>query len=74
MQESSEIITVRVPKGTKSLMRKLSINWSQEFRNYIEDKLRAARLLKVLDEVRRQGRIKVYGDSTETIRHYRDTR
>ncbi len=71
----SEIITIRVPKGTKAAMRKMHINWSEDIREHIEDRVRALKLLDILKEIqKRQNRIRIDGDSTEIIRHYRDIR
>ena len=71
----SEIITIRVSKGTKAAMRRMHINWSEDIREHIEDRVRASKLLDILKELqKRQKRIRIDGDSTEIIRHYRDIR
>jgi hypothetical protein len=71
----SEVITIRVPKGTKEAMRRIHINWSESLREHIEDRERAAKLLDLLKDFQKPSkRIRVTGDSTEIIRHYRDER
>jgi hypothetical protein len=73
--ETTEVITLRVPKGTKESMKKLHVNWSEDIREHIQDRVRAAKLLALLKELKGSPkRIKVRGDSTRIIRHYRDTR
>ena len=71
----SEVITIRVPKGTKSAMRKMHINWSEEIREHIEDRVRAAKLLDILKTLKANSKkVKISGDSAEIIRRYRDAR
>jgi hypothetical protein len=71
----SEVITIRVPKGTKAAMRKMHINWSDSLRGHIEDRVHAAKLLDLLKDLQKHSkRIRVTGDSTKIIRHYRDVR
>jgi hypothetical protein len=75
MAETSEVITVRVPKGTRALLKKAKVNVSEEVREYLEAKAKSIRLYALLPAIhKRASRIKISGDSTEIIRHYRDTR
>jgi hypothetical protein len=71
----SEVITIRVPKGTKARMRRIHVNWSEDIREHIEDRVRASKLLSLLTELQKSSkRIRIHGDSAEIIRHYRDMR
>ncbi len=71
----SEVITIRVPKGTKATMKKIHVNWSKDIREHIEDRVRATKLLDLLNELQKSSkRIRIRGDSTDIIRHYRDIR
>ena len=75
MPETSEVITVRVPKGTKSAMKRAKINLSEDIRNYLEARVRSLELHRLLPELyKRAAKRRVNLDSTAIIRHYRDIR
>ena len=70
----SSVITIRVPKDIKALMKESDINWSEDIRRYIEARAKSIRLnkfLKTLKPVKlKEGSI----DSTLLIREDRDSR
>ena len=73
--EQTEIITIRVPKGTKSLMKKVKINISSNYRAYLNASIKSAKLNKLLKKIHKDAaKIKVNGDSTRLIREDRDSR
>lgn len=75
MPENSEVITIRVPRGTKETMKKAKINVSEDVRSYLEAKAKSLKLHQLLPELKRKAlRIKISGDSTKIIREYRDAR
>ncbi len=71
----SEVITVRVPYGTKARLKKAKVKLSVDIRSFIETRLNAAILLEeyVAIEARARKR-KVSGDSAVMIRADRDSR
>ena len=46
-----DVISVRVPKELKRLMKQIDINWSEEIRRFIERKVKEYRRLKALEEI-----------------------
>ncbi len=75
MGESGEVITIRVPKGTRAFVRRQKIKLGVEVRELIKAKMRTAALLKEFSEIERRARTrKVHGDSTAMIRADRDSR
>ncbi len=76
MSESvSEIVTIRVSKEIKDLMKYSKINWSEDIRNYIEGRAKSLRLNKLMKKIYKDAdKIKVKGDSTRLIREDRDSR
>ncbi len=69
----SEVVTIRVPEGTKSLFKKAKISISAEFNRYLESRRRSIQLLNLLNEISKRARKrKVSGDSTLLIREDRD--
>lgn len=75
MADNSEVITIRVPKGTKATMKKAKINVSEDVRSYLEAKMKSLHLHQLLPELKKKAlNIKIAGDSTAIIRHYRDIR
>jgi hypothetical protein len=72
---NSEVITIRVPKGTKAFIKKEKIKPSTEFRELINAKRNMVVLLKEYAKIEaRAKKRKVSGDSTEMIREDRDSR
>ena len=51
----SVVISVRVPRRLKEEMDKLSgyVNWSEEIRRFLEERVRELRRKRVLEEARR---------------------
>ncbi|ASJ12441.1 type II toxin-antitoxin system VapB family antitoxin [Thermococcus thioreducens] len=45
------VISVRVPDELKAKMKKYDINWSEEIRRFIEQKIRDEEKAKLLDEI-----------------------
>jgi len=46
-----DVISVRVPKELKRMMKEININWSEEIRRFIEEKIKEYRKLKALEEI-----------------------
>ena len=73
--EESEMITVRVPKGTKAFIKREKIKLGVEFRELISAKKNAVTLLKEYAEIeKRARRRKVSGESAKMVREDRDSR
>lgn len=70
----SDTITIRIPKGVKALMKATDINWSEEIRNYIEARIKALRLSKVLKSIVPGPKRRGSEDSGDIIREWRDAR
>lgn len=45
------VISVRVPKELKRMMKEIDINWSEEIRKFIEKRIREYRKLRALEEI-----------------------
>jgi chemotaxis regulatin CheY-phosphate phosphatase CheZ len=45
------VIIIRVPDELKEKMKKYDINWSEEIRRFIEQKIRDEEKAKLLDEI-----------------------
>ncbi|OJI08483.1 MAG: hypothetical protein BK997_00255 [Candidatus Micrarchaeum sp. ARMAN-1] len=73
--EQTEVITIRVPKGTKALMKRAKINISSSYRSYLNASIKSMKLHKLLKKIHKDAaKIKVRGDSTLLIREDRDSR
>jgi len=71
----TEVVTVRIPRELKESMRKIDINWSEEIRRFIEEKVRSYELLETVSKVRARARSrKVKVDSVKLIREAREER
>ncbi|MDK2372845.1 MAG: hypothetical protein QI197_05650 [Candidatus Korarchaeota archaeon] len=71
----SSVVTVRVPRELKEKMKKLKVNWSEEIRKYIEERVRDYELLEIIDRVRKEARKrKIRTDSARLIREDRESR
>jgi len=46
-----DVISVRVSKELKRMMKEVDINWSEEIRKFIEKKVREYKRLKALEEI-----------------------
>ena len=68
----SEVISIRVSKEIKKLMKGSSTNWSEDIRNYIIGRAKSLRLHRMLKRIRKDSaKIKVAGDSTLLIKEDR---
>jgi hypothetical protein len=75
MSESSEVITIRVPRGTKAVLKKNKIRLSKDIREFINARVNAAKFLKEYRAIEARARKrKVSGDSAAMIREDRDSR
>jgi len=71
----SVVITIRIPKELREKMKKVNINWSEEIRRFIEERIKRYELLEAFEEIRaraRKRRVKV--DSSLLIREDRERR
>lgn len=68
----SEVITIRVSKEIRELMKESKTNWSDDIRNYIIGRAKSLKLHKMLGRVRESAKkIKIKGDSTMLIKEER---
>ena len=71
----STTISIRVSKDLKERMKKVKINWSDEIRRFIEDRISRYEFLNALKDVESKAKSrKVEFDSTKIIREDRDER
>ncbi len=69
----STTYTIRIPRKLKEKMDENQIEWSQEVRGFLEERVKQVELIKILQEVQvRAKKRKVKGDSTILIREDRD--
>ncbi|RLG82134.1 MAG: hypothetical protein DRO40_08375 [Thermoprotei archaeon] len=71
----SVVITIRIPRELREKMKKVDINWSEEIRKFIEERIKRYELLEAFEEIRtkaRKRRVKI--DSTLLIREDREQR
>ncbi len=72
----SDVISIRIPKELKEKMKKYSfVDWSDEIRKFLEERVRTLDLLEVLDDIEeeaRKRRVKV--NSAILIREDRERR
>ena len=75
MSEMVEVVTVRVPKGTKVLLKRNRINVSRDFRNFINAKINAAKLIGEYKAIEKRAKKRIVsGESAQMIREDRDSR
>ncbi len=71
----SEVLSIRIPKELKEKMKRYKIDWSDEIRRYLEDRVRSLELLEILEDLEeRSRRRKTRVDSAGIIRVDRDER
>ena len=72
MSALSSTFTIRISKELKEQMRKFSVEWSDEIRRFIEDRIRQLELAEAIRSiwVRAEGR-RVRADSVDLIREDR---
>ena len=69
----STTFTIRIPRKLKEKMEENPMEWSQEVRGFLEERVKQVELIKILQEVQvRAKKRKVKGDSTILIREDRD--
>ncbi len=74
MSEETAVITIRVPKRVKIAMKKAKVNVAEDVRGYLEARAKSIELHELLPKLHKRAlKIKVDGDSTEIIKHYRDS-
>jgi len=47
----SSTFTVRIPRELKEKMKRLPVEWSEEIRSFIEEKVKRSELLEVIEEI-----------------------
>ncbi len=47
----NEVVSIRIPKELKKKMKEIKINWSEEIRAFIEEKVREYTRIKKLNEI-----------------------
>ncbi|MCW4007313.1 MAG: antitoxin [Candidatus Bathyarchaeota archaeon] len=71
----STTFTVRIPRELKEKMEQNPIEWSQEVRAFLEERVKQIELLKTLQEIeKRAEKRKTKTDSTLLIREDRERR
>ncbi len=71
--EMESVITIRLPESLKRQMDSYKINWSDELRADISNKIKTLKMLAVLEKMQKNSKsMKVKMDSTELIRQDRD--
>jgi len=51
MMSGMEVISFRIPKELKESVNELEINWSEEVRRFIEDKVKEYKRKRALEEI-----------------------
>jgi predicted DNA-binding protein len=69
----SDVLTIRVPKDLKERMRRLDNSWSEEIRDFIEERIRQLELVELIEETTKSpSRPRTRIDSTHLIREDRE--
>lgn len=69
----SSTVTIRIPRELKEKMKKLPVEWSEEVRNFLEERVKHIELVKTIGEVElRAEKRQVKVDSTALIREDRE--
>ncbi|MCD6487653.1 MAG: CopG family transcriptional regulator [Desulfurococcales archaeon] len=71
----SVVLTIRIPRELREKMKRINVNWSEEIRRFIEERIKRYELIETFKEIRsraRKRRVKV--DSTLLIREDRERR
>ena len=69
----SSTYTIRIPREIKDRMRKINVEWSEEVRGFIEERVKHLELIKVIEEAgSRAKKRKAKVDSTILIRKDRE--
>ena len=71
----SDVISVRIPRELKEKMRKYSVDWSKEIREFLEERIRALEFIEMLDGIEERARKRrTRVDSARLIREAREER
>ncbi len=71
----SDIVSVRVPRELKEKMRRYRIDWSEEIRKFLEERVRVLEFLETLDDIENKARKRrTRVDSVKLIREAREKR
>jgi len=71
----SDVISVRVPKELKERMKKYRVDWGEEVRRFLEERVRVLEFLEILDNIeKRAKKRRTRVDSAELIREMREKR
>ncbi len=71
----SDIVSVRVPRELKEKMRRYRIDWSEEIRKFLEERVRVLKFLETLDDIENKARKRrTRVDSVKLIREAREKR
>ena len=73
MKNMSSTFTVRIPRGLKEKMKKFPVEWSEEVRRFIEEKVKRLELMGAIEEIElrvKKRRLKV--NSAKLIREDRE--
>jgi len=69
----SSTFTVRIPQELKEKMKELPAEWSEEVRNFIEERVKHLELIKTIEEIEmRAKKRQLTVDSTTLIREDRE--
>jgi len=69
----SSTFTVRIPRELKEKMKKLPVEWSEEVRSFIEERVKQLELIRAIEDGElRADRRKLRIDSTKLIREDRE--
>ena len=69
----SSTFTVRIPRELKEKMKKLPVEWSEEIRRFIEEKVKRLELMGAIEEIElRVEKRRLRVDSAKLIREDRE--
>ena len=69
----SSTFTVRIPRELKEKMKRLPVEWSEEIRSFIEEKVKRSELLEMIGEIElRADKRRLRVDSAKLIREDRE--
>jgi len=69
----SSTFTVRIPRELKERMKELPVEWSEEVRRFIEERVKHLELIRALEDIElRAERRRLMVDSTGLIREDRE--
>jgi len=69
----SSTFTVRIPENLKKKMKKLPVEWSEEVRRFIEEKIKHLELMEAIEEIElRAEKRRLRVDSAKIIREDRE--